>query len=164
MDPSDEHEIAFNAPNPPHYGFEPLPGGDTMNLDFSPLPELEPLSGPAVPNLSASAELDRAVPYNGPRQAQRVPAMAYRRAGNLKSGLTAQRSAAKSASNAKLVTEQFGQATARIRSFEDRFSKLEKQYDGLFLPRSWLTHVPDITSCFVAWLRLRNEWAGSSWA
>lgn len=157
MDPSDEHEIAFNAPNPPHYGFEPLPGDDTMNLDFSPLPDLEPLGGPAVPNLSASADVGRPVPYSGPRQAQRVPAMPYRRTDNLRSGLTAQRSAARPTSNAKLVTEQFGHATVRIRSFEDRFSKLEKQYDGLSLPRSWLTHRPDITSCFAAWLRLRNE-------
>lgn len=127
----DQHQVAFEAPNHSHYVFEPLTGDGSMDLGFSPLPDLEPLSGSTAPqNIQTSATVDQSVPNYTSRPAPKVSAMPHQRTSmNLRSGALAQRSAARPTTKAKVVAEQFGHAATRLRSFEERFSRLEKQYD-----------------------------------
>lgn len=127
----DEQQIAFEAPNHSQYVFEPLTGDGSMDLGFSPLPDLEPLSGStAPPNIQTSANVGQSVPNYASRPIRKVPAVPQQRTGmNLRSGALAQRSVARPTTKAKVVAEQFGHAATRLRSFEERFSRLEKQYD-----------------------------------
>lgn len=127
----DEHQVAFEAPNHSHYVFEPLTGDGSMDLGFSPLPDFEPLSGStALPNIQTSANVDQSVPNYAPRPVTKVPAVLHQKASmNLRSGALAQRSATRPTTKAKVVAEQFGHAATRLRSFEERFSRIEKRYD-----------------------------------
>lgn len=127
MEQIDENHIAFNAPQQTHYSFDAIPEEGSLNLDFSPLPEFEPLSGPPISaNVPIQAAADQSALNHGLRLAQRGPAI-HKSGMNPKNSASTSRYPAQSHTRARAVTQQFGQAAARLRIFEERLSKIEQQ-------------------------------------
>lgn len=127
MEQIDENQVAFNVPQQGHYAFDALPEEGSMNLDFSPLPEFEPLSGPSISaNVSAPAIAGPSALNHGSRLALRGSAI--RKPGtNTNQAVGTLRYPAQPHNRARAVTQQFGQAAARLRIFEERLSKIEQQ-------------------------------------
>jgi hypothetical protein len=127
MEQIDESHVAFTVPQPAHYAFDTLADEESMNLDFSPLPEFEPLSEASITaNGPVSVGTDQSALNHATRPTQRASTL--RRIGtNGKHAANPQRHAVQPPTRARTVTQQFGQAAVRLRSFDERLSKIEQQ-------------------------------------
>lgn len=127
MEQIDENHAAFNAPQQAHYSFDAIPEEGSLNLDFSPLPEFEPLNGPSISaSVPVHAVAGQSALNHGLRMAQRVPPT-HKSGMNPKNLANTSRYPSQPHTRARAVMQQFGQAAARLRIFEERLSKMEQQ-------------------------------------